>query len=129
MNSPNLQSSFENRILPAGEEHRSDPSVIELQHGIVELRRGSRLPVAEKDSHLPHEEPTSGTLEGVPGHKGHGSLQAAWLCGQGCLEVLDLLEEARFLPGISKADLRGDLIVVGDQGHAGTSRAVALSDG
>lgn len=129
VNDPNLQSSGENWVLPAGEEHGHDPSIVKLQHGIIELRGGSRVPVAEKDSHLPHKEAASGTLEGIPGHKGHGGLEAAWLCGQGCLEVLDLLEEARFLPGISKADLCGNLVIVGDQSHPGTPRTVALSDG
>lgn len=128
-NDPNLQSSGENLVLPAGEEHRHDPGIVEFQYSIVELRGGSRVPIAEKDSHLPHKEATSGTLEGIPGHEGHGGLQAAWLCGQGRLEVLDLLEEARFLPGVSKADLCGDLVVVGDQSHPGTPRTVALSDG
>lgn len=129
MKGPDLQSSGKNRILPAGEEHRYDPGVIELQHGIVELRGCSRVPVAEEDSHLPHKEATAGTLEGIPGHEGHGGFQAAWLRGQGCLEVLDLLEEAGFLLGVSKADLGGDLVVVGDQSHPCPAGTVALDNG
>lgn len=94
VNDPHLQSSGENWVLPAGEEHGHDASIVEFQHSVVELRGGSRVPVAEKDSHLPHKEAASGTLECIPGHEGHGRLQAAWLRGQGRLEVLDLLEEA-----------------------------------
>lgn len=129
MKDPNLQSSGKNSILPAGEEHWHNPGIVELQHSLVELWGRSGVPIAEEDSHLPHQEATAGTLEGIPGHEGHGGLQTAWLRGQGCLEVLDLLEEAGFLPGIGKADLGGDLVVVGDQSHPCPPGTVALGNG
>ena len=127
--STDLQGVDQLPVLLAREEQRCDPSIRELEHGLPELRGLTRGFIAEENSHLPHQESIPHPLKRVSGHEGHGSFQALLLGRQSHLEVLDLVLENGLLLGVSKADLRGDLIVVGDHGHAGPPRAVALGDG
>lgn len=97
-------------------------------------RVGQRLQLTswssdEEDGHLPHEETTAHSLEGVVGHKVHGAVQPALLPGLQRLQSLDMLHQGPFLHGVSKADLGGDFVVVKGQSDASTSRTVALRNG
>lgn len=83
----------------------------------------------EEDGHLPHEETTAHSLEGVVCQKVHGVVQLALLPGLQRLQSLDVLDQGPFLHRISEADLSGDFIVVKGQSNTSASRTVALRNG
>lgn len=124
-----LQGIDQHPVLLAREEQGRDAGIRELEHGLPELQGRPRGFVAEEDGHLPHQKPVPHALKCVSGHEGHGGFQTLLLGRQNHLEVLDLVQEDGLLPGVGEADLRDDLVVVGDHSHAGAPRAVALGDG
>lgn len=96
------------------------------------VRERLRLPSGssdEEDGHLPHEETTAHSLEGVVGQEVHGVVQPALLPGLQRLQPLDVLQQGPFLHRVGEADLGGDLVVVQGQSDAGASGAVALGNG
>lgn len=127
--STDLQGIDKLPVLLAGKEQGGDARIRELQHGISELGGRPGWPVAEENGHLPHEEAAPYSLERVSGHEGHGGLQTGLLPRQRHLQVVNVLQEGRLLPGVGEADLRGHLVVVADHGHTGAPWTVAFSDG
>lgn len=83
----------------------------------------------KEDGHLPHEETTAHSLEGVVGHKVHGIVQFTLLPGLQRLQSLDMLDQGPFLHCVSEPDLSGDFIIIKGQSNTSASRTVALRNG
>lgn len=96
------------------------------------IRKGLCLtgrPADEEDGHLPHEEATAHSLEGVLGHEAHGIPQLALLPRLQYLQSFDVLQQGPFLHCVSEPDLSCHFVVVQGQSNTSSSWAVTLRDG
>lgn len=124
-----LQCSAECLVLAVHQEQGGNSRIVQTKRCISDSLCLTRWPAHKEDGHLPHEETTPHSLEGVVSHKTHGIVQHAALVGLQRLQSFNVLQEGLFLHSICKADLSGHLIIVQCQSNAGPPWAVALRDG
>lgn len=124
-----LQGFGERSVFTVDQEQRGNTSIMKAKCCISKCLQLPSWSSDEEDGHLPHEETTAHSLEGVVGHKVHGVVQLALLPGLQRLQSLDVLKQGPFLHCVSEADLSGDFIIVQGQSNASASWTVALRNG
>lgn len=124
-----LQRSGKGPVVTVDQKQGGNTRIVQAERRTGQRLRLSRWPADKEDGHLPHEEATSHSLEGVVSHEAHGVVQPAALVGLQRLQPLDLLQQNPFLQSVGEADLSGHLVVVQCQSDSGPPGTVALRDG